>query len=343
MHRVLDDPDRWRQRVGALAAVPRLLAGHGADTAAVLAAAGLPPEALSEPERFIPYASAARLFVEATRATGCPHFGLVIGAAWRLRDLGLLGELVRTGATVRDALQAFVAFHQLNSQGAAAYLIETNSHAELGYVPFKPQVDELAPLFDAVIAMGAGFVRELAGEPFRLAAVHLARAAPGDVAPYAEHFRCPVRFDAERSLMRFERAAMDRRPPGADAQLHEQSRSAILAALGDDFLPRVYRALRLQMLHGVASGDAVAQQLALQRRTFNRRLESHGVTFQTILDDVRYEVGRQLLHETDLPLVEVAVALGYEEAASFSRAFRRWSGVYPGAWRSARRADTPPG
>jgi AraC-like DNA-binding protein len=101
----------------------------------------------------------------------------------------------------------------------------------------------------------------------------------------------------------------------------------------------VYRALRLQMLHGVASGDAVAQQLNLQRRTFNRRLESYGLTFQSVLDDVRYEVGRQLLRETELSVVEIACALGYEEGASFSRAFRRWSGLYPGAWRKDTRAS----
>jgi len=335
----LNDPDQWRQRVGALTAVPRLLTERGVDPLAVLAASGLPADGLSEPDRFVPYTAAARLFVESARATGCEHFGLVIGREWRLRDLGVLGELVLSSPTVRDGLQTYVAFHQLNSQGGAAFLLEAGVHGELGYAALMPRVDELAPFQDVVMAIGAEFVHELSGGACRPTEVHVARSAPHDVMPYREHFRCPVRFNAERTFVRFDRAVMGRGVATTDPSRHDHLRSTVLGTLGDEFVPRVYRAIRLQMLHGAPSGDAVAQQLNLQRRTFNRRLEAYGLTFQQVLDDVRHEVGRQLLRDTELSVVEVACTLGYEEAANFSRAFRRWSGVYPGAWRKDARAS----
>jgi AraC-like DNA-binding protein len=76
------------------------------------------------------------------------------------------------------------------------------------------------------------------------------------------------------------------------------------------------------------------------RRTFNRRLKDHGVTFADTLDVVRFEAAQQLLRDTDLAIGEIGTALGYAESSPFVRAFRRWSGDSPNAWRcQAKRAQ----
>ncbi|MGA7980859.1 MAG: helix-turn-helix transcriptional regulator [Chromatiaceae bacterium] len=77
----------------------------------------------------------------------------------------------------------------------------------------------------------------------------------------------------------------------------------------------------------------------MHRRTLNRRLNAQGTSFKELLQEVRFEISQQLLRDTRLPVVEVAEALGYAAAGAFTRAFQRWSGKSPTAWREALPTD----
>ncbi|HEX5629844.1 MAG TPA: AraC family transcriptional regulator, partial [Usitatibacteraceae bacterium] len=96
---------------------------------------------------------------------------------------------------------------------------------------------------------------------------------------------------------------------------------------------RSARALRTLLLHGKGSGDDVAQALAIHRRTLNRRLNAEGTTFQKVLDTVRFAAAKEMLEDSRVPIPEIATALGYADYVSFTRAFKRWTGNTPGAWR----------
>ena len=82
------------------------------------------------------------------------------------------------------------------------------------------------------------------------------------------------------------------------------------------------------------SADDMADLVAMHRRTLSRHLKSGGSGYRTITNEIRFEIARQLLEETEVSLGEIAAALGYSEASAFTRAFRRWSGQAPTAWRS---------
>ena len=115
---------------------------------------------------------------------------------------------------------------------------------------------------------------------------------------------------------------------------------ALIAELagGPELLQRVYRGLRRLMLDNRHSGDDLAQLLTMHRRTLNRRLQAEGTTFQQVLDEVRYEVSRDLLASSDVHLDDIAATLGYAAVTPFMRTFRRWSGTTPGRWRRRARA-----
>jgi AraC-like DNA-binding protein len=75
---------------------------------------------------------------------------------------------------------------------------------------------------------------------------------------------------------------------------------------------------------------------AMHRVTLHRYLRDQGTTFEKLLDESRRELGARMLEQTDLPVGEIATALGYASPGSFVRAFKRWHGVTPGAGRSRR-------
>ena len=176
-------------------------------------------------------------------------------------------------------------------------------------------------------------MRELCGPGWVPSEVLLPHSAPADPSPYLRLFRCPVRFHADMCAMRFPSAWLDRPVQGADPA--ERRR---LLALGDataqpELIEKLRRSLRVQLLNRVTSGDAVADMLAMHRRTLNRRLRALGTTFREVLEDVRFDTACQLLDATELTLEEIAGALGYASVSPFTRAFRRRAGMPPGQWR----------
>jgi AraC-like DNA-binding protein len=82
------------------------------------------------------------------------------------------------------------------------------------------------------------------------------------------------------------------------------------------------------------SVDEMAALLAMDRRTFDRRLKSRGTSSRALSNEIRFEVACRLLKDTEMSLSHIAAALGYSETSAFTRAFRGWSGQAPRMWRA---------
>jgi AraC-like DNA-binding protein len=104
-------------------------------------------------------------------------------------------------------------------------------------------------------------------------------------------------------------------------------------AQGSEFSDDIRRLLRTRLTSTQCSADDIAHLLAMHRRTLSRRLKDGGLGYRDITNEIRFEIARQLLTDTQVPLGQIAAALGYSEASAFTRAFRRWSGQTPTTWR----------
>ena len=323
------------QRIGLLSEVPSLLRQLGVQPAPVLRKVALTADALADREAQIPYASAVSLLAECARATGCEHFGLLAGSQWRLDHLGLPGEIARSSTTIGQAIEQFTTMHWMNTTGGVAFLNRDDATTGFGYAIFEPGTPEgTSQIYDIVMAIGVGMLRQLSGNAhWQPRDVQISHARPADIAPYRRFFRAPLCFDAEASMIRFPSSFESSPVRGAD-EGRRRALEARLSALGQEtLLPRLHRMVRVALLFGLTSGDDVAAAMGLHRRTFNRRLEECGTTFRDALEAVRFEAARQLLRDTDLAVGEIGAALGYAESSPFVRAFRRWSGDSPNAWR----------
>jgi hypothetical protein len=131
----------------------------GGDLAAILGQAGLSVDALRDPDDRVPYAAIGELLHEAALRTRCPHLGLLVGRMWSLSDVGLTGEVVLNSRTVGEGLRAHVAYQQMNSEGALAFLLERSGTVDLGYAVYHPQVKATNLLHDgqhfALVIAGA--------------------------------------------------------------------------------------------------------------------------------------------------------------------------------------------
>ena len=110
-------------------------------------------------------------------------------------------------------------------------------------------------------------------------------------------------------------------PPSA---LHHEEPPVVLA---------VRRALVDALHGGQCDLHAVARKTGTSERTLQRRLAKAGVSFGDLLEQTRRALAERYLRDRDVAIGEVSYLLGYSEQSAFSRAFRRWTGVSPAAFR----------
>ena len=95
------------------------------------------------------------------------------------------------------------------------------------------------------------------------------------------------------------------------------------------------RVLETELLKGPCTSIEIARLFSMHHRTLGRHLAREGVTFQQVVDEIRFTIARDLLANTELSLDQISVMLRYSEPSAFTRAFRRWSGQSPSAWRAS--------
>lgn len=80
--------------------------------------------------------------------------------------------------------------------------------------------------------------------------------------------------------------------------------------------------------------EAVAQHLHISPQTLRRHLREEGTSFQALKDELRRDIAIYHLGRADLSLQEIAEQLGFSEPSAFHRAFKKWTGLTPGAYRA---------
>ena len=334
------------QRVGPLVVLPDMLREFGVDPEELLRERGLPVDALASAERRIPFFQVGRLLKSAAERTGCEHFGLLLGQRLGLQHMGTLGGMARNAGSVGEALRTMAVHQRLYSHGALAFVLDDGKRVTLGYSVVHGSTTGAEQIHAGMVAWMLNLVRELTTPRWVPRAFQLAHSRPADVGPYRRALPGPIEFNAEITGLLFDSAVLRQRIRGADPGRYAMFEAQVAAIGRRSLLNDVRRALRLQMIHGKAANDGVAQTLDMHRRTLHRRLRQCGTTFRQVLDEVRYDTARHFLHTTDIPMLEIAIALGYSDVTAFTRAFRRWSGQTPRRYReqqSRQRPNEPPG
>lgn len=317
--------------------VPALLREFDVEPAALLRGAGIDPDALADPENRVPFASVGRLLADASRATGCPHFGLLVGERAGGAVLGLIGQLAQHSRDVRAGLHALIVHFHMHDRGGVAILADRGGReVEFAYLVRTPGTPGTEHIADAAIAIEFQFLRELCGPRWKPTEVVFAHRRPAHTGPYRKFFKAPVRFDTSRSAITFDEKWL--REPIAGSDLGERSRLAGIVSTQEASTPssttrRVLDVLSHMVVGDRASADQVARVLGTTRRTLHRRLADEDTTFAALRESVRSALARQLLRDTRMSLAEIAATLDYSEAAAFSRAFKGWTGVAPSAFR----------
>ena len=325
-------------RVGVTREILPILRDFGTDPDALIRRAGLDPRLLDDENNLIRYDALGHLLRECVAFTRCPHFGLLVGQRATISAIGPVGGLMQHSPTVGDALAALIKHLHLHDRGAAPTVTVSGDVVVLGYAIYEPDVEGSEQITDGAIAVATNIMRTLCGRDWVPDEVLLPRKLPADPHPYRRFFQGPVHFAREVAALVFPVRWLGHRITGADPifrQVFKAHVEGLEATMENDWTESIRRMLRTAILTNRCSVETVAGRLAMHPRTLSRRLEADGAGFQRLVDETRFEIARQLLTFPRMPLGEIAAALGYSEASAFTRAFRRWSGQSPSAWRAS--------
>jgi len=322
--------------LGVAKEIAPTLRDFGIDPEPVIREAGLDPSLFDNGANVIPHAGLGRLLTLSVARTHCPHFGLLVGRRATILSLGLVGRLMQHSETVGDAMRSLVSNLSIQNRGAVPSLAVNDGAALFSFSVYQPEAESADQIADGSLAVAVNALRTLCGSEWNPSEVLLPRVPPVDQEPFRRHFRAPVRFNQEGAIIVFPARDLERRVAGADPMIRALLEERIQQLKGDqgsEFADDIRRLLRTRLTSTRCSADDIADLLAMHRRTLSRRLHGSGMGYRAITNQIRFEIARQLLQETEVPLGQIAAALGYSEASAFTRAFRRWSGQTPTAWR----------
>lgn len=237
--------------------------------------------------------------------------------------------------TYGDALQRVARFKALCAPEALEIrmeggqcLIESHWPRALSPLPISLAEATITSLVELGRAVADGAVR-----PLRL---ELRRARNDEVAAY---FDCHIRWGTASDRLTLDARELER-PFGTynaelltvlDQALAQQLDAQAAASLAE----QVRWLIRRSLTAGRPELRSVARELAISERSLQRRLEEEGFSFQALLSDTRHQLALEHLRDPGLDVAEVAYLLGYDDQGSFYRAFQKWEGQTPAAWRSA--------
>lgn len=332
-------------RVSGPAAIPDVLRQLGVDPATVFAEARVDLALFDDPRNLMPLAALGRLARICVARTGCPHFGLLVGKQGGLHSLGLAGLLAKYSPDMGTALHSLVAAMHLHVRGVAMAVTVDGDVVMVNLDLSQPNIEGATQFEDGALAQLYNSMRSLCGPTWLPSEVWLAHSKPQDVRPYRQFFQAPLRFDADQNALVFSRNWMNRRLPGADAELRrlvQKEIDALDADYGEEFPQQVRSVLRAALLTGHGSAEQVAALFSMHSRTLSRRLRTFGTSFQELVDETRFEIASHMLQHTAVDVTDIAASLDYADTSAFTRAFRRWSGTTPGRWRAAYGASELP-
>jgi len=316
-----------------------LAVSKGANREQLMARSGITAEDLADQDNRIPMPNYVALMRTAKELTGDAALALHYGEAMDLSELSVVGLIARASETMIEA------FAQLNRYGRLVVEVEgvgsedrfqMRKDAEgLWLVDTRRNANEFPELTESTFARMICGSREFGdgSRPF-VKAVRVTHPRPAHAAEYDRILAAPVTFDASENAMLVDEVWQDFKVARASRYafgIFSEHAEKLLAELENAKTVRgQVEAHAIPLLHtGELGIDLIAGRMGLSRQTLYRKLKAEGVTFETVMDDLRHRMALHYLDGQKVSVNETAYLVGFSEPSAFSRAFKRWTGYSP--------------
>jgi AraC-like DNA-binding protein len=324
-----------------LAAVFDVLASHGCAADAVLRDVNIAPQDVHSPQTRISLKQLMTVCRNAIRMSTDHHLPYQIGASIHISTYGMYGYAILCCPDFRKAMDFAVRYHDLAAPMAAIDFREDKEYARWLIEPNLHAVSDIA-LYRFITEMQIGIhislMRDIMGPTFAPLEIELRYPHVGDFELPSDHVGCQIRFDRPVNQIVFQSRRLDQ-VAGLGNKTTYPTVVALCDAMLDDLRLRIgvagkIRAILLGDIANPPTFEAVAKLLGVNERSLRRQLSQQGFSFRSLRDELRTQIALKYLRSTALANEDIAVALGFSDAANFRRAFHRWTNKTPSKIRS---------
>ncbi|RMP65785.1 hypothetical protein ALQ18_04353 [Pseudomonas marginalis pv. marginalis] len=309
----------------------------GAATLEALSKVGIDPVLLAQPDARVPATAYARLWRLLARRRDDEFFGMD-PRKLKSGSLEFLCRVCMAQPNLGASLETGLGFLSLMLEHLPAQLLRQQSLAEI--VLLEPALEpKRAFTYFTYWMIVHGVACWLAGRRIPILAIELRCAQPAFCDDYRVMFSDNLRFDRPRTRMIFSADCLDLPVKRSAEELRRflaRAPANILVKYRDpeSLAARIKHDLRQMPPDSWPETEGLAASHCISASTLRRRLAEEGQTYQGLKDSVRKELAIVWLAEPQISFAEIAARLGFADASSFYKAFRKWSGSNPGHYRS---------
>jgi AraC-like DNA-binding protein len=245
--------------------------------------------------------------------------------------------------SLREALACVLRFQALLFEQAELTLVERGDSLFLRSSPVASSELATRVRSELAISCPVRLMRHVGAPEAAVLRVAFVHREPHYAREYAPFLGERVFFEQPESGIEIDVSWLDRRVRHANVELHR-----LLTAQAQQVLTRVHsrdgygsqlRDYLCREFPRVPEMREAARALAVSERSLRRRLAEEGGSYSTILHETRLVIAQRLLCDPTRSISQVAVAVGFADGPAFFRAFKRWTGRSPSAYRSAQLCD----
>lgn len=309
------------------------------DVDSIFGNAGITPDMAGAPTLKVKLSAYCRLFEESARRIGAPNFGLWFGQQFQPRDLGMWGYAAVCSPTLGAALENLVGLFHYHQESSAMQLRRgKDGLVHLEYQIYSSEIVERRQDAELSLGMFVNVLRECCGTKWAPLEVHFEHPRPEAWKEHEVAFGAPVYFSQPTNALIFRPDLLARPMPGRDLKLLSMMQTCLESigshrSGGEGLVDRVKTAIRVSLPNGYPSLEHIAAELRVAPSAIQRELHAHNLTYKEAVEQTRQSLAQMYLDQKQLPLTEIALLLGYSELSAFTRAFTRWTGASPRAYR----------
>ena len=269
-----------------------------------------------------------------------------VGSRLHLLAYGMYGYALMSCLSLRDYFNLGVKYHLLATPILTIEWREIPESAIWMFpdeFTFAPAAELRQFLIEQQFTQHVTHLQDVAGRDIRPAKAFFSYSTPAHSGIYEEYLGCPCIFNQDRCELHYDSSILDQRPPLAhhltSAMFQETCDYLITKAKSSSGVAGEIYQMLIRKPGRIQSMDDIAQALHMTSRTLRRRLDEEGSSFSDILDDVHRSISIEYLKSTYMTIDDIGSLVGFNDAANFRKAFKRWTGKTP----SEIRRDAPKG
>ena len=279
-----------------------------------------------------------KLYEQAVILTDDPLLPIRVSQCVVASSFHALGYSILASATLKDAFVRIVQYERVLSSACSLSLSQHNDSYYLELSLKSGDADQhIADQLELTMLLSIIKISRDLSHPGVSPIRFYTTAKCTHRKQFEDYVGCEIEFSADNSMIIFDATCVEAKLPNFAPDLKilsSQATDEYLAGLDrNNIVSQVRSQVSALLATGAPSIDTVAENLNFSQRSLQRKLNDSGTSYKNLVESIRESMAEQYLNQQHLSLGEISYLLGFANVANFSRAFKRWKGVSPGAYR----------